>query len=235
MPRKAVSHSEKKALRAFYYRQQPRPSQKALIAWFKQTYNRTLSQSTISEYLSDHYKYLDNLDPQSFSDQFALQSRRQRESKWPTLEKILFQWHCTIESRGGTITGDLLVEKAHEIWQQLPEYRDSQERPEFSDGWLTRFKKRHHIKQRTHHGEAADVPSSAEDEMRAVRTLCGDYKEEDIYNMDETGLFWRQSPSSGLTTQAKAGRKKDKNRIILTLCTNYTGSDRLPVWFIGRA
>jgi DDE superfamily endonuclease len=91
------------------------------------------------------------------------------------------------------------------------------------------------FKQRNHHGEAADIPKSAEDEMRAVRTRCGDYNEEDIYNMDETGLFWRQSSSTGLTIQAKPGRKKDKTRITMTLCTNYTGSDRLPIWFIGRA
>jgi Fission yeast centromere protein N-terminal domain len=68
MPRKAVSHSEKKALRTFYKQQHPRPSQKAVIAWFEQTYNRTLNQSIVSDYLSDRYTYLDDLDPHSFSD-----------------------------------------------------------------------------------------------------------------------------------------------------------------------
>ena len=34
--------------------------------------------------------------------------------------------------------------------------------------------------------------------------------EEAIYNMDETGLFWRKGPSSGLMTQSRPGVKKDK-------------------------
>ena len=62
--------------------------------------------------------------------------------------------------------------------------------------------------------------------MKVLRTLCGEYQEDDIYNMDETGLFWRQAPNAGLATQARPGIKKDKSRITLVLCVNSTGSDR---------
>ncbi|ODQ73980.1 hypothetical protein LIPSTDRAFT_337193 [Lipomyces starkeyi NRRL Y-11557] len=40
--------------------------------------------------------------------------------------------------------------------------------------------------------------------MGVIRTLAGEYAEEDIYNMDESGLFWRMTrlkiflPSLGL-------------------------------------
>ena len=27
--------------------------------------------------------------------------------------------------------------------------------------------------------------------MKAIRTIAGQYNEDDIYNMDESGLFWR--------------------------------------------
>jgi hypothetical protein len=53
--------------------------------------------------------------------------------------------------------------------------------------------------------------------------------------MDETGLFWRQAPSSGLATERRAGIKKDKARITAMLCSNMTGSYRLPLWLIGKA
>lgn len=53
--------------------------------------------------------------------------------------------------------------------------------------------------------------------------------------MDETGLFWRQAPSSGLATQSRPGIRKDKARITLVICVNSTGSDRLPIWMIGHA
>jgi len=79
------------------------------------------------------------------------------------------------------------------------------------------------------------VPLQAEEEMRAIRTLCGEYAEEDIFNMDETGLFWRQAPSSGLATKARPGKKKDKNRISVVCCCNFTGSQRFTLWIIGKA
>lgn len=53
--------------------------------------------------------------------------------------------------------------------------------------------------------------------------------------MDETGLFWRQTPSSGLATQLRPGMKKDKAWITLVVSVNSTGSDRLPIWIIGNA
>ena len=71
--------------------------------------------------------------------------------------------------------------------------------------------------------------------MKTVRTLCGEYKEEDINNMDETGLFWRQAPLSGLATQPRPGVRKDKSQITLIVSVNSTGSDRVPVWIIGHA
>ena len=44
--------------------------------------------------------------------------------------------------------------------------------------------------------------------------------------MHETGLFWHPWPSRGSTTRAKAGRKKDKTPIAMTLWSNYIGSGR---------
>lgn len=68
--------------------------------------------------------------------------------------------------------------------------------------------------------------------MKAVRTICGEFQQEDIYDMDEIGLFWRQSPK--LSTQSQPGRRRDKSRVSLVICCNCTGSDRLPLWIIGR-
>lgn len=53
--------------------------------------------------------------------------------------------------------------------------------------------------------------------------------------MDETGLFWRQAPSSGLTSEPRRGVKKDKSRISVVCCVNFTGTQRLPLWLLGKA
>ena len=71
--------------------------------------------------------------------------------------------------------------------------------------------------------------------MRGLQTLAGEYEEENIYNMDESGLFWRMMPSRGLSAQSQPGLKKDKSRISVVFATNATDTDRLPVWFIGKA
>lgn len=71
--------------------------------------------------------------------------------------------------------------------------------------------------------------------MKAVQTLCGEYLEDDIYNIDETGLFWKLAPTSGLYTESIPSVKKNKSRITVALCTSSTGTDRLPPWFIGHA
>ena len=229
MPRRPISDEQRGALRRWYQRQHPKPRQSEAARWFETQFGHRITQSTVSESLSDRFTYLDTPSAPNTTSSF-----RQRQPQWPILEAILFDWQRRIEQQGGVVTGDILLLKAREIWPRIPQYQD-RPLPSFSIGWLEKFKKRHDIKQRTQHGEASSVPAGAEEEMRAIQTLCGEYKEEDIYNMDETGLFWRQAPSNGLTTEARPGVKKDKSRISIVCCVNFTGTQRLPLWLVGKA
>src|SRR6185436_11404055 len=43
------------------------------------------------------------------------------------------------------------------------------------------------------------------------------------------------SPSRGLSVTQQPGIKKDRARILLMICTNFTGSEKLPIWMIGKA
>jgi hypothetical protein len=71
--------------------------------------------------------------------------------------------------------------------------------------------------------------------MKGLQTVAGEYQEEDIYDMDESALFWKMMLSQGLLSQPRAGLKKDKSRISLAFCVNATSTDQLPIWFIGKA
>ncbi|KAF2177251.1 DDE-domain-containing protein [Zopfia rhizophila CBS 207.26] len=186
MPRTGVSQAERKALRQFYYSQNPYPRHKACISWFQQKFSRKLGQSTISESLSDNFKYLDDADADALSSHF-----RNRQTSWPILESILFSWQQKIEYKGGL----------------------------------------EHIS----HGEVASVPIGAEMEMQEVRNVCRQYPDEDIHNMNETGLYWRWAIPKGLSTAAHPGVKKYKSRISLGFCVNATGTDKLPPWLIGKS
>ena len=53
--------------------------------------------------------------------------------------------------------------------------------------------------------------------------------------MDETGLFWKRSPDCTLSTTAESGIKRNKERITAMMCGNSDGSDKIPIWIIGRA
>jgi hypothetical protein len=56
--------------------------------------------------------------------------------------------------------------------------------------------------------------------MSDLRELCATYADRDIFNMDETGLFWKLTPNRTLATEARSGRKKSKDRVTLALTTN---------------
>ena len=227
MPSKtAITIEQRRALRKWAHKQQPKPTQKECIEWFRNNYNHQISQSTVSELLS---KRFDKLDTDN-----TLQGSRDRAGNWPEVEEILVAWQKRIESNNFTTSGDILKQKAREIWDRLP-HRPDDLQPVFSNGWLCNFKERFHIKEITRHGEAASFPAYAEVEMAALRTIAGEYKDEDIYNIDETGLYWKMMPSRGLATQSMSGIKKDRARISLVLCTNASGTDRFPVWIIGKA
>ena len=63
---------------------------------------------------------------------------------------------------------------------------------EFSEGWLTAFKTRHGIKQYRTVGESGSVClQTLEQRLPGLRAMLDRYSWKDIYNMDETGLFYR--------------------------------------------
>ena len=57
---------------------------------------------------------------------------------------------------------------------------------------------------------------------------------EDIYNCDETALFWQLEPSKTLAQCPVIGTKKSKNRVTILLTCNATGKDKLKPLFIHK-
>jgi hypothetical protein len=207
MPRISITIEQQQALQRWQSSQTPTLSYKACIDWFYTQFNHKISQSTVSESLGAHFSHLDNMSTALAID--STQSRLQ-VGYWEDLEQILVQWQLWIEARGGFTTGEIIQQKAQTLWHQLPQYQ-GKPCPEFSKRWLESYKKRHNIQIQQRFGEDASVPESTKDKMKALQTLAGKYNKEDIYNMDKTGLFWRMTPSCGLSIQPRAGLKKDKS------------------------
>jgi Fission yeast centromere protein N-terminal domain len=67
--RRAITDVEKKAIRDWWAAASPgQKSHKKLRAWFQETHYHTISQSFISEILSDQYKRLDKSTKVEFTD-----------------------------------------------------------------------------------------------------------------------------------------------------------------------
>ena len=109
--------------------------------------------------------------------------KRTRLSEYSEINEALYEWYLLTCSKNIYPDGPQLKEKAKEIAERL-------EKSDFkgTNGWLEKWKKRHHIRRVTICGEPGDV--------------CGDtvasWKERlpEILNgyAKETGCFWRSLP-----------------------------------------
>jgi hypothetical protein len=75
----------------------------------------------------------------------------------------------------------------------------------------------------------------ATQERAKIAEICAQYEDSDIYNADETALYWRQGLSVGMHTRKQKGRKIIKERVSLLLCTNASGTEKRKLLCIGKA
>ncbi|KAF7685435.1 Jerky like protein [Cucumispora dikerogammari] len=56
----------------------------------------------------------------------------------------------------------------------------------------------------------------------------------DIYNMDETGLFYKLIPSKTVCKSVREGYKILKDRVFIALCSNFSETHRMKYLIIGK-
>ncbi|KAH9069100.1 hypothetical protein Ae201684P_004794 [Aphanomyces euteiches] len=107
-----------------------------------------------------------------------------------------------------SITGDLIKEQALAIYETQP----SPKKPmHFSSGWLYCFIKRHDLTSRRLHGERASLSQDEIDDGRSKLLLENSrYSKEDIYNMNESALFYKRAPDTTISKTATKGLKGTK-------------------------
>ncbi|KAL0239463.1 hypothetical protein GEMRC1_009571 [Eukaryota sp. GEM-RC1] len=102
-------------------------------------------------------------------------------------------------------------------------------------GWLKSFKKRCNITSKKSSGEVVSANKTAAKEfLESIDEVIGDYDGDYIFNLDETGLFFRMQPDRSNSTKKLDGRKSIKDRVTLVLCCNMTGTAKLPLYFIRK-
>ena len=86
-------------------------------------------------------------------------------------------------------------------------------------------------------GEAADVDSAVVDDWsKRLSSICTGYRIEDIFNADETGLFFRALPTHSMVVKGDqaSGGKKSKDRISVLLACSAAG-EKLEPFVIGHS
>ncbi|CAN0330486.1 unnamed protein product [Ectocarpus sp. 4 AP-2014] len=117
-----------------------------------------------------------------------------------------------------------------------------------TNGWLHRFLKRYNYTHVNLHGEAGDVDTAkVAEEIERIREQLKEFDIEFIFNMDETGLFYRCFPrgtyvsreetAAGVNSKTARGSKamKAKDRCTVIACGNVTGSLMVPLAIIGTS
>jgi len=61
-----------------------------------------------------------------------------------------------------------------------------------------------------------------------------DYDPKDIFNCDETGLFWKMKPSRTISNGPVAGTKQSKDRVTVLFTCNSIGTEKLRHLFIHK-
>ena len=107
-----------------------------------------------------------------------------------------------------------------------------------SNGWLQGFQSRHHIKSYNITGESGSVElGSVILSRERVSEVAAKYLPQNIYNCDETALYWKCIPDRTLArigSKTLQGRKQPKDRVTVLLCCNLTGSDMRKPMVIGK-
>jgi len=107
---------------------------------------------------------------------------------------------------------------------------------EFSSGWLAKFKQQHQIRSHRRYGESGAADTEIiEESLPRICTILDQYALANIYNMDETRLFYRMQADNSLATRQLEGYKQNKERITITVCCNADESDKLPLWIIDKS
>ena len=159
--------------------------------------------------------------------------KKSRHLLYPDIDNEVFKWFCHRREQKLPISGPLIREQALRIASVL-----KVENFKASVGWLNSFRQRHFIKAKVINGESGAVDMrTASEWIENLGHLTSGYSESDIFNMDETGLFFCGLPHKTLClaqNQCHDGKFSIK-RLSIALCSNAAGTEKLKPIVIGKS
>ena len=161
-----------------------------------------------------------------YREQFKISGSGKRQrfiigSKYGNLNEAVFKWFEQARAKNIPISGPIIQEKALQFASELdfPDFKASV-------GWLESFKSRFNIAHFKICGESADVNLDVVNSYKDVlKQKLDGYEPRDIFNCDETGLFFRALPDKSFSVKGKdcKGGKLAKERVTVMLACSMLG------------
>lgn len=167
-----------------HYQASPGITNLALTGWANERFSTSVIEMTISRILKNQSLF-------AGKGKERPEGKRIRKIVSHVVEEATYVWFLLMQEKSATISDDILCGIAKRFYSNLPGDPNVKEL-QFSRGWVPGFKKRHRIRGFTRHGEAtsADVSIDTQILIGKIKDKVATFDPADIFNMDETGLFY---------------------------------------------
>ena len=219
-----------------------------------------IADSTLRGWLKEEAKlrsFLDETDSKT-----GLCRKRAKTSQNPDLDSAVYNWFAVKRSEGVPISGPILQAQAMRLSNSSSSAPTSSPAASTSattstsptgptsptangfrasNGWLCRWQKRHGISAIKVSGEIRSADEGAakafQPELKALVEEHG-LGPDQIFNTDETGLFFKMTPERTLASRTDAtsrhGHKQRKDRVTILLTCSWAGHKLKPL-MVGKA
>jgi len=145
------------------------------------------------------------------------------------LDKSLLIWFKQVRVQQVPVDGPLPLEKANKL------LRDMGSDHTVCRAWIDGWKKRHLVGSQRMVGESSAVNMTEVNKWKTevLELLLMKYPKENVFNMDETGLFYRLMTISFKGEKCSGGELSNE-RITGALCANMLGTEKMEPIVIGK-
>uniref|UniRef100_A0A2K6UNF8 Tigger transposable element derived 6 n=1 Tax=Saimiri boliviensis boliviensis TaxID=39432 RepID=A0A2K6UNF8_SAIBB len=187
------------------------------VTWQK----NLVSLSLLSTFLKDRTKFEEKVWEASVGPQ----RKRMRNALYDDIDKAVFAWFQEIHAK------NIL----HQTWPTLLGYDSFQANVR----WLNRFRDRHGIALKASYTEDSDrlmnglgIDKVNEWYAGEIIKLIADYNPDDIFNADETGVFFQLLPQH--TLAAEGDHCRGGKKLTALFCCNASGTEKRRPLIVGR-
>ncbi|XP_072007125.1 tigger transposable element-derived protein 5 [Engystomops pustulosus] len=168
------------------------------------------------------------------------QRKKMRLANEEEIDRAVYSWFITLRQQGVPLSGPIIQAQAETFSKQI--YGEDCTF-KASHGWFWRWQKRHGISSQRIYGETEIRTTDIDpvlvfpEEQPKTPVNDGGYGDEQIYNANITGLYWKLLPDQThdiITSKTPQGHHKVKDRVTILLAANLTGNHKLKPLVVGK-